>query len=156
MKSNIYYTTDDDGVWLDVTADDGRSISTRIGYWKSVEELHAIYLQLCEQLQGPTPPPTPPPVPYVRAVIPSYASRDYESGSYSAWFVGHLDAEQIDDDVIQNKFEEYVATAAPASDPYELLTYFFTWLEQQPGYTVYNSWAEGWCTLPVDTSMESE
>lgn len=80
---------------------------------------------------------------YVRAVVPNYARCDFELGRYSAWYVGHVEEEYLDDEQINSYVEEF------DGDLHHGLEEFMSFLEGK-GYIVLNSGGgEGFTILRV-------
>lgn len=94
------------------------------------------------------PKPTPKPKLHVTVVVPDYAVEDFVRQAYSCWIIGHPDESKIAEKVVLALYEEYRTSLdnPEAADALE----FFSWLESDHGYVVFDNTAYGWIKLPMN------
>lgn len=76
---------------------------------------------------------------YVRAFIPDYAEKDVARNEYVFWYVGSHDPDLISEAALHKRFKEFAGEASGIHSYNLCFATFCAWLEQQPGYLLFNS-----------------
>ena len=84
---------------------------------------------------------------YCRAVVPSYATRDFHNGAYAPWYVAHIDPNMVGDEVLAEYARDYARQYGYLFHSTEGLGPFTQFLEEQHGYVVLYTYHDGYCVL---------
>ena len=91
---------------------------------------------------------------YCRAVVPAYATRDFENGNYPPWYVAHVDPDMVSDEMLAGLAEDYADQDGYLFHSTDGLSSFMQVLEQEHGYISLFTYHDDYCTL--DGPKENE